>query len=165
MSSVDILYFAVFWIVTVPLLTLLHELGHALLALAFTKGIVSVSVGNPVTPGYLVQVGRLQIRLRPFSTIFGLIEHTVDGLTSSQRAAIVAAGPVSTCLLLIILTYFAYFSGFVPAYFQPILVSAQYAAIMQTIMTGIPLRYPNWLGSYGGKESDGLRFLKAVRGN
>jgi hypothetical protein len=39
------LAFGLFWLVTAPVLTLLHELGHAAVALAFTRGPVDVWSG------------------------------------------------------------------------------------------------------------------------
>lgn len=45
-----------------------------------------------------------------------------------------------------------------------IFVSRSYGALMQLIVTVIPVRYPSWMGAYAGYLSDGAMILRCVRG-
>ncbi|MGI8405196.1 MAG: site-2 protease family protein [Thermomicrobiales bacterium] len=160
MALIDVLYFAFFWIVTIPLLTLLHECGHAIAALACTNQPVTVDLGNATSPGRTIAVRRLRIRLRPFSTIFGSVDASLEHTSSFQRAIIFAAGPFVSGAVAVILAYVAFVADGVPPALQSPVISGLYCAVAQTATTAIPIRYPRWLGSYGGVESDGLRIMK-----
>lgn len=45
-SFINFIIYALVYIIFMPVLSFIHELGHAIPALIFTKGEVSVNVGN-----------------------------------------------------------------------------------------------------------------------
>lgn len=59
LGSIDsgLYQFIFFWLVTAPVFTLLHEMGHALAALPFTTGPVIASIGNPNVPARELNAG------------------------------------------------------------------------------------------------------------
>jgi hypothetical protein len=91
------------WLAGVPF-TLLHELGHALAALALGVRRVIVTVGHP--PARALELGRLELRVRLFNrprwAWFGTIESPNDDELSRGRAiAFLAAGPAASTAALI----------------------------------------------------------------
>jgi hypothetical protein len=82
-------------------ITLLHELGHALTALALGVSRAIVNVGRP--PGRAWSLGRLELRARllnsPRWAWFGTID-VPDELTRTRAIVVLAAGPVVTAAVL-----------------------------------------------------------------
>ena len=78
-----------------PLVMLLHELGHALAALALTRGPVVVQTGRRalLTP----RVGRLTLAIGPGGLQAGACWHLAPGSRRAE-AAIAAAGPLASLL-------------------------------------------------------------------
>ena len=79
-----------------PIVLLLHELGHALAALALTRGPVVVQTGRRafVTP----RLGRLTLALGPGGLQAGACWHLAPDSRPAE-AAIAAAGPLASLLL------------------------------------------------------------------
>lgn len=48
---------------------------------------------------------------------------------------------------------------------QQVLPSAGYGAIVQLLVTRVPVRYPSWMGAYAGYPSDGAMILRRLRGD
>jgi hypothetical protein len=76
-----------------PIVLLVHELGHALAALALTRGPVVVQTGRRafVTP----RIGRLTLALGPGGLQAGACWHLAPD-TRRAEAAIAAAGPLAS---------------------------------------------------------------------
>ena len=154
--------YAATWAFGVPL-TLLHELGHALTALALGIRRVIVNVGQP--PARAIALGRLELRIRllnrPRWAWFGTIDTPEGNEVSRARAiAVLAAGPVVSAVVLVTLLAAA---AFLP--WPPVLVVWAVAAAVawQLFVTAIPMRYPRWFGPYAGRISDGYRIARLVR--
>jgi hypothetical protein len=152
--------YAATWILGVPL-TLLHELGHALTALALGVRRVTVHVGRP--PARSWALGPLELRLRlvnrPRWAWYGTID--ASGEVSTGRAvAATAAGPLVTAVVLAGLLVAA---ALVP--WPPVLVVWVLAAAVawQLFVTAVPMRYPRWFGPYAGRVSDGYRIVRLLR--
>jgi hypothetical protein len=150
------------WLAGVPF-TLLHELGHALAALALGVRRVIVTVGHP--PAWALELGRLELRIRLFNrprwAWFGTIESPNDDELSRGRAiAFLAAGPAASTAALIGLLVAA---ALVP--WPPVLLVwvTAVAVAWQLLVTAIPMRYPNWFGPYAGRVSDGYRIARLMR--
>jgi hypothetical protein len=148
-----------------PVLTLAHELGHALAALVLTDRHVIVRQGRQ-PPMLTVGVGRLELRLRPFNLSpwyawFGTVETTGASAVSARAgAAIAAAGPPVSLLLAIALGAIADAS---PSRLSPFLFAAAWAQGYAFLVTAIPMRYGRLFGPYRGKLSDGLRVWQLLR--
>jgi hypothetical protein len=154
--------YAATWAFGVPL-TLLHELGHALTALALGARRVTVNVGRP--PARAVALGRLELRIRllnrPRWAWFGTIDTPEGDEVSRARAiAVLAAGPIVSTVVLSALLVTA---ALVP--WPPVLVVWVVAAAVawQLLVTALPMRYPSWFGPYAGRVSDGYRIARLVR--
>ena len=156
-------YGLVTWILPVPL-TLLHELGHALPLLAFSRGRVIVRVGRE--PARSVSILRLELRVRwlnsPRWGWFGFVEGE-DGelsLSRTRRLAILAGGPLVSAIVLValvaptaVVSWPASILLWVPAL----------AVAWELLVTAAPMRYPGWFGPYAGRVSDGYRIVALFR--
>lgn len=81
-TALWVLRLGVFWLVTVPALTLVHELGHALAGMMTTRGSVTAAIGTGRKP-FRIDVGRLGIELCPFSGFVGFCNR--EGRSGSVR--------------------------------------------------------------------------------
>jgi hypothetical protein len=152
--------YAATWLLGMPL-TLLHELGHALTALAVGVRRVTVHVGQPPTRSWVH--GRLELRLRllnrPRWAWYGSIEASGE-VSAGKAIAATAAGPFVTAVVLGCLLVLA---ALVP--WPPVLVVwvVATAVAWQLLVTAVPMRYPRWFGPYAGRVSDGYRIVRLLR--
>ena len=156
-------YGLVTWILPVPL-TLLHELGHALPLLAFSRERVIVRVGYQ--PVGSVSIGRLELRIRwlnsPRWGWFGFVEGEGEELSLSRVRwlVILAGGPLVTAIVLMALVAAA---AFVPWPATILIWVPALVVAWELLVTATPMRYPGWFGPYAGRVSDGYRILALFR--
>jgi hypothetical protein len=156
--------FVVIMYVLAPLVTLAHELGHALVALLVGSRQVVVLQGRE-PPLINAAVGRLELRLRPLVSLrtawYGRARWEAEGVGRAGRVAASAAGPRTSFVL-------AYLSGSVARATSGtvsfVAYAATYTVFGQFLATAIPMRYGRLFGPYAGDPSDGLRILRTLRG-
>ncbi|CAK4074644.1 hypothetical protein VDT1_3519 [Vibrio sp. 16] len=156
MDTLPALLFSLF--IIAPLLTLIHELGHAIPQLFWVKH-VTISLGTP-RRGFTIPMGRLTIitSATPFHRGFCQISST---LSLQQRAFVLLGGPLVSwgC-------YFLFSVGqnvSTPPFATYCLNFSATFSFLQALMTTIPWRYPKRLVGYSGQASDGLQLLKLLR--
>lgn len=138
---------------TVPWLTLVHELGHAVSVLGFTSEWVTIEVGT--RPWWTLRLGKLTIKMNPVrSGLFGFYRLRLAPIPRWQRIFIHLCGPCATASLLCV---FIVVSWRVAIVWQPVVNALAIVSLSQLLCTLVPIRYPRWWGSYAGWESDGLR--------
>jgi len=151
----------VFWVVLVvsPLVTLAHELAHALVAATVSARPVLVRVG--AEPALVRStLGRLRFRLNPWRGWVGLASWEEQGVSVWRAIGVSAAGPLASLLLAVALALAAMaLSGFA----AEMAGTAGLYAFIGFVLTGFPWRYPSWWSVYGGQESDGLRAWHLLR--
>jgi hypothetical protein len=148
-----------------PLLTLVHELGHAVAARVLTGGRVKIVVGRE--PASLHgRVGWLELRwrpaLRPGDAFGGWF--TISGPRCASRArtaAFVAAGPAASALSSILLAIATAQTG---GFLSRLLEGCTVIALAGVLVTAVPWRYPRFFGFAAGWPSDGLRVVEALKG-
>ncbi len=154
--------FLAIWCIGGPVVTTLHELGHAMTALMLTRGDVRIWVGTgKKQPRW--SLGRLHLSLtyRPGFTGFYRFAGSVS---RSARAAIQAAGPLTSLAAAAAVLGAGNLLGTAGHWLgESIIVVFAYAAIGQFLATAIPWRYPRGWGEYAGQASDGLRLLHTLR--
>ncbi len=146
-------------LVATPLVVLLHELAHAGMALALTRGKVLVVVGYG--PGMKLQLGRLAVHLSPLAASGCCVHRTTR--ESTDRAIIAAAGPVASLMLAVLgwrtsevlVGSHPFLAGFAAA--------VGIAGLLTAIFTAIPMRYPAELAVGAERDSDGMVVLRALR--
>jgi hypothetical protein len=151
-------------LVGMPLLTLVHELGHGLAAAILVGGRVTI-VQGPAPARLRVRVWRLDVRLRgPVSPHRLMVGWAVWGPHPDARrhAVAILAGPLASALSAAACVAGAALTG---GGSQLLLILLALEAGFQTLSTALPVRYGRWFGAYAGEASDGLRVARALRGD
>ncbi len=156
-------------LLTAPLLTFFHELGHALAGLSVGAPHVDILLGSQPPPQKTVltlNFERIRITLASWMPLWiGFAQMDVETrITPRQRALVALAGPFASLIVVVILSVVA----FLTRKDSSLLVRAviQYAALnafITLIMTAIPMRYPEWMGAYAGHNSDMARAIQALK--
>jgi hypothetical protein len=156
------IYALFFWLVVIPLLTLLHELGHAGMALLLSGSSVTVVLGDyhqieSVSRQWQFQAGRLRCVLQPFSGFSGFFLWSREDAPRLSRIAVNLAGPLTSLLVGLLAWWLIALSALESFWLSQIVAGIRTAALLQFLGTIAPLRYPGWMGAYRGHPSDGLR--------
>lgn len=147
---------ALAWFIIGPLVTLIHEMGHAVAALALGREPVSVRVG-PAPARLRLSVGRLRLLLGLRGGFYGFYEYDDRGLSRAARSIVIAAGPLASLVLATLCFAVAVGLGGGARWASTPVSIAAMAAIVQGVITALPLRYPKFWGEYAGLSSDGAR--------
>ena len=146
-------------LIALPLAVLGHELAHAGMALATTRGKVLVIVGYG--PGVSMSLGRLALRLSPFAAS-GCCFHRATR-ASSDRALIAAAGPIASLLIAVLGWRTGQAIGDEHVFLGGLCTSLGAVSGVMTLLTALPVRYPSSLAVGGSPDSDGLTVVKTLR--
>lgn len=145
-----------------PVLTLVHELGHAL-PLALAGHPATVHVGSPERPARLsFSLGEAEVRLRYSPGFSGLCryEEPPSGFSAEGALLVALGGPAASALVALLCGLVARLSPGLLAW--ALLGAISVAAFLQVFFALLPVRYPKWLGASDGRPSDGLRALRAM---
>jgi hypothetical protein len=167
------------WLVGIPLLTLLHELGHALTALVLSHQPIHVFLGT--TPRQIRQRGQEEKptfcfgKLAFFLALPGLPFGTgwarwPANLSWRHSVLVLLAGPVTTLLCLVVLSLTtlvlrpaaplsAIHRGAYDLSFWLLLLAG-----LQFLACALPVHYPAfWVGALAGVSSDGDKIRMVLR--
>jgi fumarate reductase subunit D len=157
--------FLVVWFVIYPLVTLIHELTHGLMALILTRERqISCMLGtNPEQARITLNLTpRFRILLNFGTGLFGRCKIEGSELIRRRSAVLISLSAPLVSLALGILFFL------LPApdndYLNQARLLVVTCAILQFLFTIVPVRYPQWFGGYRGMPSDGYRALRAWRG-
>jgi hypothetical protein len=152
------------WFVVFPVVTLLHELGHGIVALIVVKDRpITCMLGTDSNQArFTLNIGRrLRILLNPGTGFFGRFLVEGSGTFSrSQTILISLAGPLVSLGMGL---FFFLLPSFENSYLNEFRLLFLSCAMIQLVTTIIPVRYPHWFGGYRGMPSDGLRVWRALR--
>jgi hypothetical protein len=146
-----------------PVLTLVHELGHALAAAALVGGRVTV-VQGPAPARIHVTLWRLDLRLHgPVAPHRTWVGWALWGPHPQRwrHGVATAAGPAASALSSAFCAAGAFGTAGAARLF---LVVLALAAACQALTSGVPVRYGRRFGSFGGEASDGLRIRRLIEG-
>lgn len=146
-------------LIATPVAVLLHELAHAGMALALTRGKVLVVVGYG--PGMKLHMGRLALHVSPLAAS-GCTVHRACR-ESADRAIIAVAGPVTSLLLAVVGWRIAEALAGSHLFLAGLFAALGAASLFITVLTAIPVRYPSGLSVGDGRDSDGLTVLQALK--
>lgn len=156
------LVLALVWFFAVPVLVLVHELGHAAATLAFTDGTATVVVGGERRRW---ERGRLTVRFDPGGWRrwwYGFTRYGRLPAAAWREAVVHLAGPAATAVVLLVVTVLVNVAS--GRWIRFALYSAFWWTAFQLAGTLVPLRYPSWWGSYADHPSDGLQAQRALAG-
>jgi Flp pilus assembly protein TadD len=102
LALIDLLGILILFFVSLFLVVLFHELGHAIMALTFTKGIVNIYIGShgETNNSAKIKTGRLitHIKSNPLKWIRGICVPSVMEMSINNKIIFVAAGPIISIL-------------------------------------------------------------------
>jgi len=161
-------------IIILPLQTLLHEFGHALAALGCRAEHVTIWMGgkanqeNREKSAFVLQWKRIEIVwVRLFSLFYGLFTYRHNQekpMTRGQWILINLSGPaVSLFLLILTVTLIHSSHNSAPPFIRDVLQLTASSLVVQFAVTILPMRYPAWMGAYGGALSDMGRVIQRRR--
>jgi hypothetical protein len=142
-----------------PLAVLCHELAHAGMALALTRGKVLVVVGYG--PGLSLSLGRLSLRLSPLAAS-GCCVH-LGTRARSDRGLIAAAGPVASLLLAVLGWRVGQAIAGDHRFLAGMCAAIGLASAAITLLTALPVRYPAALAVSDDRDSDGMTVVRSLR--
>jgi hypothetical protein len=163
MGIVKFIIYAIVYILGMPILTLLHELGHGIIGLMLTKGNVDIIIGNSNLNKKL-RLKRLTIDFKGYENIFALTCGFVRcGKESSKFKLILinASGPVVS-IIISITTYMILSKTHLSLNYVEIhaLNAVFWYSFSAFIMTIIPMRYEYY--PYKGYFSDGYSIMSLI---
>lgn len=146
------------FLVIIPIITFIHELGHAIPALLFTKEKVLIRLGKRknTKASKNLKISRLTIEFSSFSPITGFTFWDDSKMNINQLLITYLGGPLIS-LLLALLFYFL--SNNATFFSQSFMAFVGNWFLFQFAITAIPMYYPSFMGDYKGVESDGMRIL------
>ncbi|MFE3574417.1 hypothetical protein [Lysinibacillus sp. NPDC059133] len=153
--------FILFYVVGIPLSVLLHEIGHALGVILFSKEKVYIYLGtSDSTNKENFRIGRMHFHLG--WAYYGYCRLVKEcALTRVQTIALLLGGPVMS-LCLAVLTIIAV-NMFTNDALQNFLNGCFYVNGALFLLTAIPIIYPKWLKPYAGLPSDGYQIIRVLK--
>ncbi|MGI4863136.1 MAG: hypothetical protein ACRYFZ_04385 [Janthinobacterium lividum] len=157
-------FFGILWgfaLLVLPLLTLLHELGHAVPALLFTRADVTMYLGSygDQTNSWRVKIGLLEVYMK--RSLFwrtGLCVHTGSNLSKAENCVIILGG-VLVSVLVAALGFYAALAGNLHGAVKLFMFLLVLFAVVSLVTNLVP-------SQRGGLPNDGLllKLLLAGRG-
>ena len=161
----DFIVYLLVYIIFMPILTLLHELGHAIVALIFTKEKVIINIGNSDL-NKKIELNRLVIKLNGYKSLvdvsYGYANWTLLDSNKIKSILMILGGPL-TSLIGSILLYIYLINVSLP-YILMVLLNALFSfSLFQFLLTILPMKY--FYRPYVGYTSDGYKILQHLKNN
>jgi hypothetical protein len=141
-----------------PILTFLHELGHAICVLILTNDIVDIRIGNFENKHVSFKIGRLEVYLNKFSPWVGSTNWSELPQEKYKKILICLGGPIASALVGVI---FLLLVSITENILKIFLGSFLLGSIVQFLSTIIPMTYKH--GPYKGRKSDGFYAIQAIK--
>ncbi len=151
--------FLLCWFACAPLLTLAHELGHALLPI-FLGHHVSIAVGSLDFQSVGFAIGNLKISFGSFLKPWCGFTSWDSTLSPSLEILSIALGPLVS-LIVSILLFLLYRRS--RSQLRPLLLATAIWAAVQSLTTAMPVLYPAWMGYRTNQPSDGLQVIELLK--
>ena len=162
-SFINFIIYPLVYIIFMPVLSFIHELGHAIPALIFTKGEVSVNIGN-YNLIKKAKLNRLVINIYGYRSIMDVSYAYVnwESIDSKFKSIImIAGGPIAslcTSIVLYLTLDTIQLSYLMIKIFNGMLLFS----IGQFIVTTLPMKYSD-NSPYKGFTSDGYKIVQWLK--
>lgn len=154
--------FLLFYIIGIPVSVLLHEIGHAIGLVLFSKENARVYLGPfHASNKEDFRIGRIHFHIR--WAYFGFCQYGTRNtdFSSFQRIMMSVGGP--TVSLLLAVTTFFISADLTHFGIKNFLNGIMFYNLLLFISTSIPVVYPKWMGPLAGHPSDGYQILKVFK--
>ncbi len=142
-----------------PPLALIHELGHAVVALGLTRGPVMVCFG--AERRWAARLGRLVLAVSAPTPAFCVYDSTDLRGSAKSQAWIAAAGPFASLATTVGLALLA---GGAHGTVQGVLAVGALCSGLTTLGSGLPMRYGRGLAEGITGDSDGMAVWRILTG-
>jgi hypothetical protein len=158
------LLFLLFYLIVIPISILLHEIGHGLGILLFSKERIAKVYLGPINESNKETFRFFRMHFHITWAFYGFCSYTGGNKNLTKVEAISSAlgGPLVS--LIISITAFISVSFIEGTLTQEYMKGIAIFNLINFIMTIIPIKYPKWWGIYSGRPSDGYRIVTALRG-
>lgn len=161
---IKFLEYLLLYILLMPILTFLHELGHAVVAIFYTSDEVLIQIGNG-TLDYNIKIRKLYIKFTGYKSLIQVAYGQIiwqNDCTKFRKIMITAAGPFVSILVFLLSTIVLYkFSYSLNYTYKILLRSISFYSLIQFLITIIPLKYKIY--PYKDMTSDGYKIIKLIR--
>lgn len=143
------------WLIIIGAITVLHELGHAVPALIFTSGNVTIKLGY--RERRLIRsfgIGRLRIEIYPYCPFVGAAYWNGPRINSAINRIIMCFGGPFISIVCAVLSLIIWNYGN-----SEFMLAIGMINIWHAIMTLIPVTYPKFIFGNAGMKSDGRNIL------
>lgn len=152
-----IIYLGEYFLI-MPVLTVLHELGHSIFVLALTNSDVYLEIGNN-NLNVTKKIGRLNFKFKGyknlFSITFGMVRYELFK-SKITRICILLGGPLISLAILIKLSADKLSLGL-----SITLNSTSIYSLFQFLITILPIKYKH--EPYNSMVSDGYQILQIIK--
>lgn len=145
------------FLIVMPLITLLHELGHAIPQLIAGHA-TEIRLGNKRNAKE-IHIGKLKLSIAPLSMNVGFASIKRDVSKGSQILSLLMGPLVS---LIVCIGCYLINHQDLPYLVQYLLGFSMYFSFFQFLCTSIPIYYPSYFGGYEGMPSDGRQVLELI---
>lgn len=162
MNFIDFIVYPLVYIIFMPILTLLHELGHAIPALIFTNEEVTINIGNS-NLNKQIKLNRLVIKINGYNSLVDVSYGYVNlaPLDTKFKVVFMTLGGPLTSLIVSILLYIYLINVSLP-YVLMISFNALFIfSAFQFLLTIFPIKY--FYKPYVGHTSDGYKILQHLK--
>ena len=147
-----------------PLVTLLHELGHASIAIFLTKKPIHVYVGRRPS-AHRFKFGRVVVNiglsLNPIVMTSGLTTWPREGIGHWGHIFALMGGPWASWHQLLLFNWLAYhWEGTFEGWLMNL---ATFVAFSSLVLTTFPMQYPAWMGANAGLKNDARHIVDHLR--
>jgi len=162
-SFINFIIYPLVYIIFMPVLSFIHELGHAIPALIFTKGEVSVNIGN-YNLIKKVKLNRLVINIYGYRSILDVSYAYVNWtlLDSKFKSIIIIVGGPIASLCTSIVLYLTLDTIQLSYLMIKIFNGTLLFSIGQFIVTALPMKYSD-NSQYKGFTSDGYKVAQWLK--
>ena len=159
---VRFIIYLVSYFLIMPVLTVLHELGHSFLVLALTNSEVYIEIGNN-NLNYTKKMGRLNFKFKGYKSLssitFGMIRYELPK-SKITRICILIGGPLISLVIFILTTLIKLSADNLSLGISITLNSISIYSFIQFVITILPIKYS--FKPYISMSSDGYKILKII---
>jgi hypothetical protein len=157
----SLLLFLLFYVIVLPLSTLLHEFGHALGIVLCTKEQAVIYLGTTSDKNIeTFKIGRFHFHIHWSHYGQCRFKRMPKELAPWQKIIISIGGPLISLLLAALFFTLAQLTN---SFYNNFLYAVSIANAINFIFTATPMIYPKWWWHYAGMPSDGYRIIRALK--
>lgn len=164
MGFIDFIIYSLVYVIFIPILTIIHELGHAIPALIFTQDRVEVDIGNGDLKKQIT-FKRLSIKINRYKSFadisYGLV--TCTTINNRFKSILVSLGGPFSSLIVSILLYVYLMNAELPYILMISFNALLTFSAFQFLLTIFPIKY--FYPPYKGYTSDGYNVLQKLKNN